>query len=334
MAAHRAAALTVATGLAALSAQLLAGVALADAPVKTGWWNAASVNGSVLPAPTTGADELHVSQGPTGAASFAAVAYDLTGQDITGATLQLKAAPDSAVGTTDVLACPTIDVAWKPGGNQPITAAPKYDCARGLPGIRAADGTTVTFLLGVAQAMPGGFSLAIVPAPDALPFTVDFTKPDATSLAPDAPPAEEPAPPETGFTAPPPDTSGTGSSFEAPFSPGTLPQTNTFVPPPPPVSAPVAPAPEAAPAPAFAPPPAAAAPLTPLSNRDRYQAGTLLALLAGALVYAWQQPSREPRRIGGLARADGPAMAVPVDSKPRGIGRFAVTRTAPARPLL
>ncbi|MEO6206064.1 MAG: hypothetical protein ABIO67_11885, partial [Mycobacteriales bacterium] len=134
---RRASAVAVATALAALSGPLLAGTALADAPVKTGWWNAATANGSVLPAPTTGSDNLHVSQGPTGSASFAAVAYDLTGQDIIGATLQLKVAPQSAVGTIDVKACPTAGVDWKAGGNQPITAAPKYDCALGLLGITA-----------------------------------------------------------------------------------------------------------------------------------------------------------------------------------------------------
>ncbi|MEO6203946.1 MAG: hypothetical protein ABIO67_00960, partial [Mycobacteriales bacterium] len=201
-------------------------------------------------------------------------------------------------------------------------------------GITAADGSTVTFLLGAAQSTAGGFSLAIVPSSDALPFTVDFSKPDATSLAPEAPPAEEPAPPETATTAPPPDTSGTGSSGSAPFFPGTLPQTNAFIPPPAPTPLEPAPLAAPAPAPAYAPAPVASAPLLPVSNRDRYQAGTLLALLAGALVYAWQQPRQERRLIGGLARTSGPIASVPVDSRPRGIGRFAVTRTAPARPLL
>ena len=33
--------------------------------------------------PTTGADDLHVSQGPSGPAAYAAVAYDLFGATVT-----------------------------------------------------------------------------------------------------------------------------------------------------------------------------------------------------------------------------------------------------------
>jgi hypothetical protein len=71
----------------------------------------------------------------------------------------------------------------------------------------------------------------------------------------------------------------------------------------------------------------------PVSNRERYVAGTLLALLSGLLVWAFQQPAPTPRLIGGMARKAPPAL-VPVDVRPRGIGRFATLRTAPARPLL
>ncbi len=287
----------------------------------------------MLPQPTTGADELHVSQGPARPAAYAAVSYDLTGQDVTGAVLTLTVVPDSAVGTTDVLACPTQDVAWKAGGNQPFAEAPKYDCATGLPGIRAADGTTVSFLLGPAQLLAGaGYSLAIVPAADALPFSVDFAKPDATSLAPDMP-TEQPFEPTT--TAPPPPAAdpgpGTGSSGTVPFLPAAQPP--AFVPAPDPVLP--EPAPVAAPAP-LAPAytaPAARAPIAPVGNRERYQAGTLLALLTGALVWAWQQPGKERRLLGGLARTAAPERVL-VDVRPRGIGRFAAARTAPARPLL
>ncbi len=317
---------------------LPAGAALADAPVKTGWWNAASANGMSFPAPGTGADDLHVGQGPAGPSAYAAVAYDLTGQSVTGATLTLKVVADSAVGTTDVLACPTADAAWKAGGNQPISAAPRYDCARGLPGIRASDGTSVSFLLGLSQQLAGGgYALAIVPAADALPFSVDFAKPDAASLTPD-PAGEEPVAPADPdvVTPPPPADPGTGTGTTG--SVGLLPETtgdSGFVAAPPamlPDPAPLA-APTPAPsAPSYAPS-AAAAPLAPVSNRERYQAGTLLALLSGAMVWAWQQPTRERRKIGGLARTEAPE-AVLADAQPRGIGRFAVARTAPARPLL
>ena len=310
------------------------GSALADAPTKTGWWNEASVNGVALPQPTTGADNLHVQQGPSGPTAYAAVAYTLLGA-VPSATLQLKVAPNSAVGTPDVLACPTKDAAWKAGGNQPYTARPQYDCATGVPGIRAADGTTITFLLDTRQQLSGSYSLALLPAPDAVPFSVDFVKPDATSLAPDvdaAPPAEPTTEPEP-FTAPPP---GAGVSGAAPFGTGSEVLTAPFQAAAPVPVVPSEPVPMAAPAPVApqgAGPTAVARPLTPVSNKERYQAGTLLALLVGALVWACQQPTPERRLIGGLSRTAPPA-ALAVDERPRGIGRFATTRTAAARPLL
>jgi len=315
------------------------GAALADAPTKTGWWNEASANGVALPQPTTGADNLHVQEGPSGPTAYAAVAYPLLGA-VPSATLQLKVAPNSALGTPDVLACPTKDATWKAGGNQPYAARPQYDCATGVPGIRAADGTTITFLLDTRQQLSGSYSLALVPAPDAVPFSVDFVKPDATSLAPDvdaAPPAEPTTEPEP-FTAPPP---GAGVSGPAPFGTGSEVLTAPFQAAAPLPVVPSEPVPMAAPAP-VAPnagqtggPTAVAPPLAPVSNRERYQAGTLLALLAGALVWACQQPAPERRLIGGLSRtASAPPAALGVNERPRGIGRFATTRTAAARPLL
>lgn len=330
--------LTAALGAGAVVClPVLSGVALADAPVKTGWWNASSANGLSFPQPTSGADDLHVGQGPAGPSAIAAVAYDLTGQSVTGATLTLKVVADSAVGTTDVLACPTADATWKPGGNQPISTAPAYDCARGLPGIRATDGTSVSFLLGLSQQLAGGgYALAIVPAADAVPFSVDFAKPDATSLTPD-PATEEPvAPTDPDVVAPPPPPadSGTGLSGDVGLLPGTSGDSGFVAAPPAmlPDPAPLAAPTPAASAPAFTPR-ASGAPLAPVSNRERYQAGTLLALLSGALVWAWQQPTRERRKLGGLARTEAVEVSA-VDARPRGIGRFAAARTAPARPLL
>ena len=311
---------------------LLGAPASADAPGKTGWWNAASAGGVALPQPTTGADDLHVSQGPAGPAAIAALSYDLLGLPVTGAVLALTVVPGSAVGTVDVVACPTKDAAWAAGGNQAWDTAPSYDCSKGARGIASADGTRLVFNLSTVQLLPsGGYSLAIVPAEAAAPFSVDVAKPDATSLSPElaAQPVEEPAPPAP---APPPDT----SSGTAPLGSGTAA--------PPPAAGLEAPAlPQAAPAPVAAAPPVApstqvipARAAAPISNRDRYAAGTLLALLAGGLVWAIQQQPTQPRLIGGMARKAGgaPPAPVPVDSRPRGIGRFATLRTAPARRLV
>jgi 2-oxoglutarate dehydrogenase E2 component (dihydrolipoamide succinyltransferase) len=319
-------------GVASVLAVALAGTAYADAPAKSGWWNAATANGIALPLPTTAAGNLHVSQGPSGPASYAAVAYNLTGQDVAAATLQLKIAANSSVGTVDVYACPTKDVAWKAGDNQPYDTAPAYDCALGSKGIPNADGTAMTFLLDAGQLLGGiGFSLAIVPNSTATPFTIDFVKPDATSLATElAPVAEAPAEPAPAAAVPP----QTGTSGTAPLSSVVAPVAPVVPMQEPAVAVPAQPAPAPAVAPVAPAPVAAAAEPIPVSNRERYAAGTGLALLAGFLVWAFQQSNPQPRLLGGMARKAGPEAAVLVDAAPRGIGRFATLRTAPARRLV
>src|SRR4051794_11707737 len=163
----------VAAGAVALTSAL-GGWALADAPTRTGWWNAATAGGVALPQPTTGGDDLHVSEGPASPAAFAAVAYDLLGP-LSDGTLVLKVVPNSAVGTVAVVACPTKDTSWKAGGNQPYDAAPAYDCSHSVAGLVAADGTSVRFLLDARQqAASGVLSLAVVPQDGATPFSVDF----------------------------------------------------------------------------------------------------------------------------------------------------------------
>ena len=99
---------------------LLAASASATAPSKSGWWNAATANGVALPQPTTSAADLHVGQGPNGPSAYAAVAYDLPGVTVTSALIELKVVAQSTVGTIFLSACPTKDVVWKAGGNQPI----------------------------------------------------------------------------------------------------------------------------------------------------------------------------------------------------------------------
>jgi hypothetical protein len=315
-------------GLAPLLLLSGAGPAWADAPSKSGWWNALSGGGAALPVPTTGADDLHVSQGPNGPAAYAAVGYDLLGQAVSAATLELKVVANSAVGTPDLMACPTKDNAWKTGGDQPMDAAPAYSCATGVQGAASDDGTGVTFFLDAHQLVGADYSVAIVPSPDALPFSVDFAKPDAASLTVqvDAAPEVQPAP--AAEPAAPPAANGTTGAVA--LGPVTAPVA-PVVPQQAPAVAPAMPAPQAAAAPV--PMTAAAQTTPPVSNRERYVAGTLLALLSGLLVWAFQQPSPTPRLIGGMARKAPPA-AVAVDVRPRGIGRFATMRTAPARPLL
>jgi hypothetical protein len=322
----------VVAGAAALGSVLLglAPTAWADAPARTGWWNVISAGGMALPMPATAADDLHVSQGPSGPAAFSAVAYDLLSQPVESATLQLKIAPNSMVGTVLVLACPTKDASWKAGGNQPYDAAPAYDCADGEPGMVAADGSGITFFLD-APTGASGYSLAIVPATDSAPFSADIVKPDAASLVVQlAEAAMEPAPFTAPAAAPPAATTGTGAVT---LSAGTAPLVPTAPLPAPAVAVPVVPAPQAAPAP-VALASAGSRPIEPVSDRERYIAGSMLALLAGLIVWLAQQQSPQPRLLGGMARKAGPVAVPAVDPNPRGIGRFATLRTAPARPLV
>ena len=316
--------------LASVSAQ-------ADAPSKAGWWNAASLGGVVAPMPTTAAGDLHVGQGPQGPTAYAAVAYDLAGQPGSTAVLELKVTRNSTVGTPDLTACLTKSATWKAADNGPVADGPAFDCsANSVSGLISADGNTVTFLLGEAQQKAGGFSLAIVPAAQSLPFQVDLTKAGTQSLTlSDAGAAFEPTTP-----------AGPAADVDvSPALPSEVPHSgvgaplNVDIPPLPGAPTMAQPAPEpalAAPATAqpLAVPAAVASLLPPLDNRQRYLAGILLALIVGALIWAMQNQSPEPRLIGGLARA---LPAVPLTARPGavtgGIGRFAVLRTGPPRRL-
>jgi hypothetical protein len=316
-------------GLAPLLLLSCADPAWADAPSKSGWWNAMSAGGAALPVPTTGADDLHISQGPNGPTAYAALAYDIFGQTVSAATLELKVVANSAVGTIDLMACPTKDASWKAGGDQSMDAAPQYDCAKGVVGAPSGDLATVSFFLDAPALGSTGYSIAIAPPADALPFSVDFAKPDAASLTLQVEaPAVEPGPAAPPAAPVPPATGNTGTAplgaVTAPVAPAVRQQA-------PAVAAPAVPAPQAAAAPV--PFTQAAQRTPPVSNRERYAAGTMLALIAGLLVWAFQQPAPTPRLIGGMARKSAPEV-VPVDIRPRGIGRFASMRTAPARPLL
>lgn len=317
---------------------LLAASASGQGPSKFGWWNTVTANGVALPQPTTSADALHVGQGPKGPSAYAAVAYDLPGVMVTSAVIQLKVVAQSTVGQIVLAACPTKDLVWKTGGDQPIDTAPEYDCTKGVGGLVSADGTTVTFPLDSQQQLAtGGYSLAIVPDPGAAPFSVDFSKPDDKTLTvqADAAPAAAAPPPgpapfgtPSGEQASAPPSSGASTIIAGPA--GLVPL------------APVLAAPPAIEQPSVGMPAApthlAARPdLVPTGNRERYLAGSILALLAGALVWAYQQPTPAPRRLGGLARKSAPAAtSLPAGTVGpiRGIGRFAIARSEPARRLI
>jgi hypothetical protein len=327
-----AAALLVAVGLLGL-----APAAHAQSAARTGWWNTATVSGTALPS-TTAPDELHLAQGPAGQLAFAAVSY--AGLSYASAELVLHVAAGSQVGTPHVVACPTRDDTWKAGGDQPIDAAPAYDCAgRSASAVVGADkaGTTLTFLLDpTLQLAPGTTSLAVVPALGSAPFSLDLTAPNARSLSVvpvSAPvgvsPAPSAAPPSQAATDASPPPAGPGFApgpGQAPFLTGPL---------------------SAVPAPAVAAsalPPVVAAGQAPVSSvpvasvrlstsTGRREAAVLLVAVVGALGYVVAQHRREPLALlGGRARAADPPVGAAGPA--RGIGRFARPRTTAARRLL
>jgi hypothetical protein len=332
-----------ATALLTLALGSGAAPAGAAGPVRSGWWNTATVSGTALPS-TTSPRDLHIALSPAGALAFAAVSY--RSPAFASAVLTLHVVPSSQVGTPAVLACPTRKDDWASGGDQPSTAAPAYDCAGrsavGVLGTDSAGASTLSFLLDPSQQLtPGVTSLGLVPA-SGTAFSLDLAEPDGASLSIQAPPAA----PTPGAATPPPPPAGGGTVETAPpavaapapgaLAPGSVPVLPLLG------QAPAAPqvAPTASPAqPLLAGPPEVLPVLargrTASSSTDRRSAAALLALVILGFGYALVD-SRPvpPRLLGGRARAGAGAVTSPPVGAARGIGRFARPRTEPARRLL
>jgi hypothetical protein len=317
------------TAIVALAMLLLSAVSVPDpasalVPAKAGWWNAASADGISAPQPTTVAGDLHIGQGPTGPTAVAAVDYELPGES-TAAVLELKVRSGSTFGTAALVACPTKDRAWNAVDNGPMSAAPAYDCSRfSVPGFVSANGDTATFLLDDAQRLSGGYSLALVPVADSAPFQVDLVKPGPQSLTPTRPassPSTVVRPPAAGTDVP------AGPVASPPVLSAATPSSPQAV-----VAAPQVALPSAS---AHALVEAAPATTPKPVRSDRFLAGSLLALFAGALTRLLQQRSPPLRLLGGVARTSRSAPApADDDAPPRGIGRYASVRTGPARKLI
>ena len=313
---------------------------------RTAWFNAASGGGLAAPQPTTSEDDLRVVRAVETQA-FSTLLY--VGEGVR-ASLDLTVREGSAQGTPDVVACPTVGVDWEAGGNQPMDAAPAYDCDRSMSfAVLSEDGTTLSFGLdGAFQVQPGTWSIAVVPAPGGvdvgpppkvpLPFTLDLEPPAAGAIV-----LEEefalPAPSDPEVSAPTTTGTDAGSGFAPAADLGSLPADGAAAAPLDPAVA--APAPESA-APALPTPVLATAPLNVLpaaSTGDDDSGRRLLALLAlaggsAAVGYAAGQSRPGPQLIGGRARLGGgvPVPAAPQE-RPRGIGRFAKVRDEAPRRL-
>ena len=152
---------TLALGAGITMAALHAQVALAQAPARVGWWNTVSAPSLAAPAPTTPAGGLRVSAAPGQVLAFGAVMYRVP----VGSTAKLTFKIAGAQGTPQVQACPTKNIKWKGGDDQPADAAPAYDCTTlHSPGKVSAAGTKITFdVVALTESKPGRLSLAIVP---------------------------------------------------------------------------------------------------------------------------------------------------------------------------
>ena len=351
-------ALAVASGALLLLAA--ATPASAASPERSGWWNRLSSGALLLPAPTTAPGDLRVASGGDAPTAYAAVLLRAAGS--TSATLELVVREGRAVGTPDVVACPTVEDDWPAGDDQAFELAPAYDCGLGQAvGSPTADGTGLVFLLdGTTQTAPGQWSLALVPAPEvAAPFVVDLQPPGPQSFLP-APP-DPAADPDPGPAAPPTDPTAAkpfdGAAPE-PLLPGlepgpAVPATDLGVAQAPllagelpPVGAGTVPATVPGPALAGAAP---AGPLRTFATRpvavavpglegDRLLALLLLVGLSGTVGYAAGKNRTAPQLIGGRAGravvATGPVSGDAEDApRQRGIGRFAKQRERAPRRL-
>lgn len=338
----------------AVAVAVAAPVAAQEQPAveRTAWYSAASGGGLAAPQPTTEGSDLRVSRA-LDTTAFATLLYRADG---VRASLDLSVRDLRAVGTPDLVACPTVGAGWAAGGNQPLDAAPEVDCGASTAfGVLSEDGTTVSFALdGPFQVEPGTWSIAVLPTPSALgvgpppsvplPFTVDVVAPktgqftaEPEFVLPEEPVTEEPAPGvevESG-----------GASGLAPFVPGLEVPTSAGGA----AAAPLLPSlgvpPPAAAGDAAAPAPALAqtrpAAVRPAAVQDTARDGVqLLALLALVGVALWV--GREsaltrpgPQLLGGRARLAGAIAPVTAASaeRPRGLGRFAKVRDAAPRRL-
>jgi hypothetical protein len=107
-------------------------------------------------------------------------------------TFTLDSQTTLALGSGDILACPTSNALWAAGGDQPSSLASPYDCSPGVgvTGNYYASTHTLTFDLSSAQEYiaPSGptgiFSLALVPGSSPTgPFTAVIEPPSATSFS-------------------------------------------------------------------------------------------------------------------------------------------------------
>lgn len=302
---------------------------------KYAWWNAnqnlpEDPSGGLLPAlavpapPSAPDDGLYVESAGGGTdLAIAGVSY-YTGGGV-DATLTIEATAEADLSASTLAACPASE-GWDAVQNGRWDDRPTYDPAT-CTFLGTVSGTTVTFSIPASAHAPGsGFlSLVIVPAEGSGTFSAAFEPPTSASLvtstpasppaaapapAPSASPAFDPGPASSSFDVP---ATGAPSGFEAPTVPSVE-------------------APSGADEVAATAPVAAAAVGEEAGRAARYTAVAVLVAIGAALWFLGSRPQRAPRLLGSLGGGEVAPVVVPVAAvggRPRGLGRFSRTRSAP-----
>ncbi|GAC1599650.1 MAG: hypothetical protein NVS3B21_26350 [Acidimicrobiales bacterium] len=143
------------------------GAAAAVARVERAYFFTGQQSGGMLPPPSNVPPKgLWVRSTAAGTQASSAIRFMLaTGE--TAPTLKLSV--HQMAGTPQIVVCPTTST-WKQGDAQPISAAPRSDCAKGQSvGGVSTDGKTVTFDLSNIDTSSGRVDLALIPAPPTSP---------------------------------------------------------------------------------------------------------------------------------------------------------------------
>ena len=305
-------------------------------PDAQGWWSEAQQAPSPLPVDSVTGPNLQVGGDPTGPNAVAAVRFIVPGtiDDVpvdpssVPATLTLKVAPNTTIGTPDVVACPVVGT-WQPASAGTWSSRPTYKCDRSAAGVLSADKNTMAFKLDPSlQSRSGAYDVALAPAPtNQAPFSVQFLPAGADSLAlgsgasavtpggtaTETAPSETPLPSSDSTAASVP--LGGSSGFDVgpalPFdsTPAARPATRT--------------------------PPAASrllpGPLRRAVSTKRTQQAIALGMLGVIVLALWWfggEQARAPRLLGSLGEGvnvEDPGVYV----RSGGIGRFARPRTRP-----
>jgi hypothetical protein len=310
-------------------------------PDAQGWWSEAQQAPSPLPVDTVTGPNLQVGGDPTGPNAIAAVRFTMPGTindaavdpSSVAATLTLKVAPNSTIGTPAVVACRVLG-GWQPASAGTWSTKPTYNCDGAAVGALSTDKATMVFRLDPAlQARPGAYDVALVPAAaNQAPFSVQFLPagPDSLSLGSGAPSATagavgEPAvPSETPLPLPDSTVASSPSLGSPAFDAGT--------------PLPLGATPAAQPATRARPPAASSllpGPLRRAVSTKQSQQAIALGLLGAIVLSVWWfggDQARAPRLLGSLGegvRVEDPGVYV----RSGGIGRFARPRTRPPKRL-